>query len=123
MVYDKIVSGLNESCKVIHQANVDKGFWEGERNVGELLMQVTSELGEAMEAHRKGLFCKPDLDFDNEDVSFFQEFCKDTFEDEIADSIIRLLDMSAGLGIDIDKHINLKLAYNKTRPVRHGKNY
>jgi NTP pyrophosphatase (non-canonical NTP hydrolase) len=48
---------------------------------------------------------------------------KDTFEDEIADTVIRLLDLSEGLGIDIEKHIRLKLEYNKTRPHKHGKKY
>jgi NTP pyrophosphatase (non-canonical NTP hydrolase) len=122
MHINKIVNGLNESAAEIHQANVEKGFWQGDRNVGELLMLVTSELGEAMEAHRKGLFCKV-ADFEEENVEHFAEFGKDTFEDEMADSLIRILDMCAGLGIDIEKHVNAKLAYNKTRPIRHGKKY
>ena len=53
----------------------------------------------------------------------FDDAIKDTFEDEIADSVIRLLDMCGGLGIDIDTHIRLKLEYNKTRERLHGKSY
>ena len=42
---------------------------------------------------------------------------------EIADAVIRLLDLSAGLGIDIDAHVCYKLEYNATRPYKHGKKY
>lgn len=45
----------------------------------------------------------------------FELYIKDTFEDEIADAIIRLLDLSAYLNIDIDKHMELKMKYNSMR--------
>ena len=133
-----LVAGLNESAKIIFQNNKEKGFWDNERNVGELLMLITSELGEAMEAHRKGHFAKMDVyettkekHFANVDTSAknviatttFQSCIKDSFEDEIADAVIRLLDLSAGLGIDLEKHINLKVQYNKSRERLHGKSY
>lgn len=112
---------LNELAQEIYHNNKEKGFWDNERNVGEMLMLVTSELGEAMEAHRKGKFANmEDYEIFTGD---FECSIKDSFEDEIADSIIRLLDMSAGLGIDIDTHVRLKLEYNKTRERLHGKKY
>ena len=43
---------LNELCELCHSIAVEKGFWEKERNVGEALMLVVTELAEAMEAHR-----------------------------------------------------------------------
>lgn len=127
-------SGLNEAAKIIYQNNKEKGFWDKERNVGEMLMLVTSELGEAMEAHRKGRFAKFErLEFElgqNATMTYEQHwnerfgfFIKDTFEDEIADAIIRLLDISAGLGIDIEKHINAKVEFNTSRQKLHGKLY
>ena len=112
---------LNELAQEIYQNNKGKGFWDKERNVGEMLMLVTSELGEAMEAHRKGRFAN--LEAYEEFSEDFEDAIKDTFEDEIADSVIRLLDMCGGLGIDIDTHIRLKLEYNKTRERLHGKKY
>jgi len=130
-----LVAGLNDSAKLIHEQNKAKGFWDSERNVGELLMLVTSELGEGMEAHRKGKFADweaydkeltledghaTSLDLQN---FAFKTHVKDTFEDEIADAVIRLLDMAAGLGIDLEKHINEKVAYNKSRERLHGKLY
>jgi NTP pyrophosphatase (non-canonical NTP hydrolase) len=119
----ELVAGLNESAQIIFQNNKEKGFWDKERNVGEMLMLVVSELGEAMEAHRKGIFADK-LAWDTFNGTHqFQSTIKDTFEDELADAVIRLLDMSAGLGIDLEAHINAKVAYNATRQRLHGKGY
>lgn len=122
------MNNLNELAQSIYQANKEKGFWDKERNVGELLMLVTSELGEAMEAHRKNKFAEVsryrNLRIAGSDFEFaFKQDIKDTFEDEIADSMIRLFDLCGGLGIDIEFHIQQKLAYNKTRERLHGKAY
>lgn len=132
----EICKGLNRSAKQIYQNNAEKGFWDEERNVGELLMLVTTELAEAMDAHQKGVFAdwknfwgEHDKNFvvgpDNERVfkAIFEGHIKNTFEDEIADAIIRLLDLCGGLGIDIEKHIQSKVRYNKTRERLHGKKY
>lgn len=48
---------------------------------------------------------------------------KDTFEDEIADAVIRLFDLAKGLGIDLEWHIQQKMEFNKTRERMHGKKY
>lgn len=39
---------------------------------------------------------------------------------EIADIIIRCLDLSEALGVNIQQAVNEKMAYNTTRPERHG---
>lgn len=124
---------IKETSQEINNTAREKGFWDKERNVGELLMLVTSELGEALEAHRKGKFAnvkgflkdcegKP---FDNTTLSkeAFQFHIKDTFEDEIADAVIRLFDLAEGLKIDLPFHIRTKMDYNKTRERLHGKSY
>lgn len=121
-------SNLNNLAKEIHQVNKDKGFWDKERNVGEMLMLVTSELGEAMEAHRKGTFAdweayEANLKKGENAPENFKKHIKDSFEDEIADATIRLLDMAAGLNIDLDKQIEAKLEYNRSRARFHGKKY
>ena len=79
-----------------------------QRNVGELLMLIVSELGEALEALRKGKFGLEQ---------------KDTFEDEIADTFIRLGDLSGGLKIDVVKQILWMMNYNKNRERLHGKKF
>lgn len=132
---------IKETAEVIHQNAVNKGFWpeaqeeKNKKNIGELLMLVTSELGEALEAHRKGRFADPaqllimqSEGYTWEDsqlsyVSHFKENIKDSFEDELADAVIRLFDMSAGLGIDLEWHIEQKMKYNATREKLHGKAY
>jgi NTP pyrophosphatase (non-canonical NTP hydrolase) len=53
----------------------------------------------------------------------FEALIKDTVEDELADVIIRALDLCGHLGIDIEKHVELKMQYNKSREYKHGKNY
>ena len=73
-----------------------------ERNVGELLMLCVSELAEAMEGHRKSLM--------DDKLKH-----RTMFEVEIADTMIRLLDLCGGLNIDIAGAIQEKLEYNKTR--------
>lgn len=127
---------LNTLAQDIYKANKEKGFWDKERNVGELLMLVTSELAEALEADRKEYRFLPynynrqiqinmqqGMTLEKAKHEAFGVFCKNSFEDEIADAIIRLLDLSAGLGIDIDWHVEQKLAFNKTRERMHGKKY
>ena len=89
-----------------------------ERNVGELLMLVTSELGEALEADRKNLM--------DDKLPHYSGLTV-----EIADAIIRLFDMAGGLKLDIAGAIVEKLAFNAKREdhtrehrlSEHGKKY
>ena len=114
---------LTRLAKEIYNRNVEKGFWDHERNIGEMLMLVVSELGEAMEALRKGKMAperEPGLAYDKD---WFAANIKDTFEDEVADALIRILDMCGGLGINIDYHVKAKLEYNATRERLHGKKF
>jgi NTP pyrophosphatase (non-canonical NTP hydrolase) len=88
------------------------------KNIGEILMLIVSELGEALEAHRKN------NTYDN--IEYPEDITKkllNCFEIEIADVFIRLSDMCGYLNIDIEKFINIKMDYNKTRPYKHGKEY
>jgi NTP pyrophosphatase (non-canonical NTP hydrolase) len=92
---------VQEMCGLCHSIAKSKGFWDKERNVGEALMLIVTELAEAMEAHRK------------------QD--KENFDEELADTFIRLFDLCGGLGIDIEAQIMKKCEKNKTRPYKHGK--
>ncbi len=91
-------------------------------------MLVVSELSEALEAHRKDRFAnweqfRQDIMDGVEKDDAFRNNIKDTFEDEIADAMIRLFDLSGALGISIEDHIMAKLKYNRNRPHKHGKKY
>ncbi len=101
------VSRFEYLSQQIHTLN--KKWWcdldTGEpikRNVGELLMLCVSELSEAMEGHRKSL--KDD-----------KLPHRDMFEVEIADVFIRLLDLSAGMNLNIGGAILEKLEFNVNR--------
>ena len=122
------MTNLNEISKQFHERAKQKGFWDDKREIGTLLMLVVSELSEALEADRKNMHCDFDT-FDKmnrNDIQFNQAFyanIKDSFEDEIADTFIRLFDLVGFLGIDIDRQIELKMKYNESRPHKHGKAY
>ena len=98
---------LNDLAAIVHKANakwwVDLKTEEPlKRNVGELLMLVVSELAEAMEGHRKGLM-------DDKLPS------RPMFEVEIADAIIRLLDIAAGMKLDLGGAFVDKMLFNAVR--------
>lgn len=78
------------------------GYIRKERNTGELLMLIVSELAEAMEGHRKNL---PDDKLPHRPM----------FEVEIADAFIRLFDLCAGKGLDLGGAFEEKMAYNAER--------
>jgi len=102
-VSETLIKGrsLNELSKICHSIAKEKGFWDEERNIGEALMLVVTELAEAMEAYR------------HQD--------QENFKEELADTFIRLLDLCGGLSIDIEDEIEKKSHTNKKRPFKHGK--
>jgi NTP pyrophosphatase (non-canonical NTP hydrolase) len=98
---------INSLCQVVHEAN--KKWWHdintGERlnrNVGEMLCLVHSEISEALEGHRKNL----------QDTHIPT---RPMIEVELADAIIRIFDIAAGLGLDLGGAFLEKMAYNRTR--------
>ena len=123
---------MNNLRDQIHQNAVDKGFWDTNHNIGEKLMLVVTELAEALEADRGRGNTLNREEFEaiiaaqpteENFKSAFETYVKDTFEDEIADTIIRLLDLCGFKGIDIQWHIEQKMMYNSTRQKLHGKKY
>lgn len=108
----KIRDKLIEWAEQIHKNAIDKGFYpNGTRNLGELVMLCISELGEALEADRKNIvFPKEKITISKEIGSIdkfknllsslneaftsnFELYVKDTVEDELADEVIRVLDL------------------------------
>ncbi len=134
---------LNELAKQIYENAKSKGFYDngGATNMGERLCQIHGEVSEALEADRNGKYCdirafnerlkQFEVSYNNvlsqyKDQDFYDRFerqIKNSFQDEMADIIIRVLDMCAFKDIDIEKHIELKMKYNSLRPVKHGKKY
>lgn len=50
----EIETNLNELSMEQHERMVEKGFYDGSKQIGTLLMLTVSELSEALEADRKG---------------------------------------------------------------------
>jgi hypothetical protein len=48
------MESLQAYAETIHAQATKSGFWEDDRNFGEMLMLATSELAEALEEHRDG---------------------------------------------------------------------
>ena len=91
----------------IHQENIK--WWVDlhtgepvERNVGELLMLIVSEIAEGMEGHRKNLM--------DDKLPH-----RSMLEVELADAIIRILDLAGGLRLDVAGALLQKVIYNRTR--------
>lgn len=105
---------ITELQKEIHETAKGKGWWDKERNIGELIALCHSELSEALEDIRNGY--APTHIVPPTAVSKPMGF-----PIELADVIIRVLDMAAGLDIDMEKAIMVKMNYNKGREYRHGK--
>lgn len=125
---------LTDLSKRIHEGNKKKGFYdEKEVNIPEKLALVHSEISEALEAHRIDKFAVKYGERDIEDISevqhdeafkeIFLETTKDTYEDELADALIRILDLAGYGNIDIGAHVAAKLRFNSMREYKHGKNY
>jgi NTP pyrophosphatase (non-canonical NTP hydrolase) len=126
---------INELAKQIHENAKAHGFFDKERNIGEMLCLIHSEVSEALEADRKNKYARTfDLrklvydgyTWDDSTLSFKTEFemnIKNSFEDELADIMIRVMDLAAFKGIDLDFHIKHKMEYNSRREYKHGKKY
>lgn len=100
---------INEMVELIHQRNIQAGWFSDietglrkDRNVPEMLCLVHSEVSEAMEGYRKNLM---------DDHLPTRKMC----EVEIADAIIRLLDLAGYLGYDLGGALTEKLEYNLQR--------
>lgn len=104
---------LNDLGDEIVSWRTRKGFTTGTGNIPEKLMLVVTELAEAMEDLRDGGdYAESVLDEGGKPCGFASE---------IADAVIRLLDLSRSLGINIAKEVAMKMAYNETRPHKHGR--
>ena len=196
MIFDFSINNYIERAYAI---SAEHGFHDEPLSVEHLLMLVLGEVGEIVEADRRGR--RADVDAMMEQRSAYPDFkerfvafVKDTLEDEIADVAIRLFDLCGekdlklrddtgisfadefeetfgglslsercfwlccllcsanteqlsddgsdtclpvvvgsalrflsylceDMGIDMEKHIELKMRYNELRPFKNGKKY
>jgi NTP pyrophosphatase (non-canonical NTP hydrolase) len=102
--------GLDALAAVLHETAKEKGFWDGEYShdkVGNKLALVHSEVTEVLEAIRKSKG-------------------SENIVEEMADVIIRLLDVYAAMRNEeeilhsLDEVLEAKINKNKERPRLHG---
>jgi NTP pyrophosphatase (non-canonical NTP hydrolase) len=102
--------GLDALAAMLHETAKEKGFWDGEYShdkVGNKLALVHSEVTEVLEAIRKSKG-------------------SENIVEEMADVIIRLLDVYAAMRNEdqilhsLDEVLEAKINKNKDRPRLHG---
>ena len=106
-----------------HATAKDKGWWDDRPDYGDRVQAIPekialmhSELSEALEEARAG-----NLNLYYGDANYAGDAGKpEGFGIELADCVIRIFDLCEALGIDIQQMIEIKMAYNETRPHRHG---
>jgi hypothetical protein len=110
---------LNDLIALVHKNALAHGFWEGEDATDENarflvhLERVHRELSEAGQLHDR---------FHDIRETWIEKGGKpEGIPVELADAVIRIFDMCGRYGIDLEDVILRKHAYNKTRPMRHGK--
>lgn len=96
--------GLAGEINEINRANgwevLEPEQWSDPYKIPALLALIHSEVSEALEGFRH-----------NDKVNF---------EEELADVLIRTLDLAGGLGMDIDAAVLEKLGKNRERGYKHG---
>lgn len=108
------MSTISQLQQEAYETNKAHGFTGN--SVPTAIALMHSELSEALESHRKG-----------EEPLWF-EHPEDTTRppkpmglvSEYADVIIRILSDCGERGYDLEKAVEMKMAYNKTRPFKHG---
>lgn len=86
----------------------EKGWWDKERNDGEIIALMHSELSEGLEGLRHG----------NPPSNHIPQFS--AVEEEMADVVIRIMDYARARGFNVGQAILAKIQFNDTRERMHG---
>lgn len=102
--FKRVIEEIGEEIIQVNAANgwdvATTASWQDQNKVPAVLALIHSEVSEGLEAFR------------HNDV--------DNFAEEMADAVIRIIDLTYGLGIDLGEAILAKIEVNKTRGYRHG---
>lgn len=104
---EDFIDSFNTLATTVNLTAKEKGWWDTERNDGEMIALMHSELSEALEFLRVSA---------NDDK--IPEFLG--VEAEFADVIIRIMDMAKARGWRVAEALVAKMQYNDTREHKHG---
>lgn len=107
---------LREMQEAVHQTAREHGWWDKDsitdpNVVAAKLALIHSEVSEALEEVRSA---------GTQATSISEGGKPEGFVVELADVVIRIGDLCGALGIDLERAVEAKMAYNRTRPYRHG---
>ena len=106
-----LANTINTTSQLVHANAVAKGFWDSDRNDGELIALMHSELSEALEGLRHG----------NPPSDHIPEFT--AVEEEMADLLIRVMVAAAGKGWRLGEALVAEIELSQGREWRHGKRF
>ncbi|MFF2531541.1 hypothetical protein ACFVS2_21775 [Brevibacillus sp. NPDC058079] len=121
------MKSINELVQEAHGNAVSKGWWDKERSFGESIALIHSEASEALEDYRANK--KPtEVWYEKKDelgIVFGENQLTADWKpcgipSEMADIVIRVMDVCGWYGIDLEQAIVEKMTYNASRPQRHG---
>ncbi|MEN1989852.1 hypothetical protein [Paenibacillus hubeiensis] len=124
-VTGRSTKSISELVEAAHENAKSKGWWDEPCSFGESIALIHSEASEALEDFRNGREVT-EVWYENTELrTRFNDpitpNCKPCgIPSELADIVIRVLDVCGHYGIDLEKAIQEKMAYNATRPQRHG---
>lgn len=107
----------------VRDVNTAKGWRSGDNTFGDYCALLHSEISEALEAWRDHKLADATGEVRSalDAVGLEGQPAKpEGVGSEFADVLIRLLDTCDVYGIDLDFEYERKIAYNATRPFRHG---
>lgn len=110
---------LNHLADDISQTSVDKGFWEGDEFSLPVikLALIVDEAMEALQEYRADYGDKVD------GHTHMTEEQETKFAEELADILIRTLDLAGYYELDIGDIVVEKIMKNASRPYKHGKRF
>lgn len=113
---------IDEAVKQCYAIAKSKGWWEESVTFGDKIALMHTELSEAFEEFRNGhhlheIYHNQIMSEEGEQYAHAKP---EGVPIELADVIIRIFDLCGHYHIDIEEAIMIKMAYNKTRPYKHG---